>query len=601
MGPRKIRPQHDATSSVLQLAVLSGYKLPRFRCVSGQPSVSLLRPMLLQLTSYERGLLLSFGTGLVSYFIFKKYEPKSLAALGVLLGLLPAIPIALLRTSIPSTLQSILLGSSVFFSTLLCSIGIYRLSPLHPLHAIPGPLPCKLSKLWLTYIASQGKLHLYFQNLHGKYGPIVRVGPNELSVADADLLPSIMGPSGMPKGPLWEGRRISGKKGAGAKEAKGRSLIGARNKQQHAEVRKVWNQAFTPAAVKGYEPAVARRSEQLVDELKTRLAKCGDEGRVDLARWSSFFTFDIMGDIAFGGGFELMRDGDPRNLVQNLAKGLYLPGLTQQIPWVSEFLPYFPFLGQHMKGLAQLGHAQATKRLKEGSVHNDIFHYLLHDPDAEGAQTPFPIVVSNSVSSIIAGSDIAAALSNIFYCLATHPGCYARLRAELDAAFPQGSGQVPNAAALAQLGYLNGVINEALRLYPTVPTSLQRAPSSGSGGHMIGSNLFIPEGTAVFVPSYVLHRSPAYFPDAAQFLPERWLQPQTLRSDAFIPFSSGPANCVGRPFALLALRTAVAHFVQAFDVALAPGYGAEQYAADLRDFFILLHGSLPVVLKPRGL
>ncbi|EPQ54140.1 cytochrome P450 [Gloeophyllum trabeum ATCC 11539] len=239
------------------------------------------------------------------------------------------------------------------------------------------------------------------QELHAKYRPIVRIRPNELSVTDADLLPSIMGPDGVPKRPC---RRISGKKGAGAKEAKGRSLIGARNKDQHAEVRRVWNQAFTPTAVKGYEPAIARRAAQLVDELKGSLEKYGNTGRVDLAQWTSFFTFDIMGDIA--GGFELMCNGDEHQLVQNLEKGLYLPALTQQIPWASDFLPYFPFLGQYMKALAQLGHKQATRRLNEGSVYDDLFYYLLNDPDAKGAQTPIPIVVSNSVSSIIAGSDI---------------------------------------------------------------------------------------------------------------------------------------------------------------------------------------------------
>ncbi|EPQ49766.1 hypothetical protein GLOTRDRAFT_14073, partial [Gloeophyllum trabeum ATCC 11539] len=62
--------------------------------------------------------------------------------------------------------------------------------------------------------------------------------------------------------------------------------------------------------------------------------------------------------------------------------------------------------------------------------------------------------------------------------------------------------------------------------------------------------------------------------------------------DAFIPFSAGPANCVGRPFALLTLRMVVAHLMQSFDMKLEPSHSLEQYEHNLCDFFILQHGPL---------
>ena len=36
--------------------------------------------------------------------------------------------------------------------------------------------------------------------LHKKYGPIVRVGPNELSIADVAAIPAVLGSGGLPKG-----------------------------------------------------------------------------------------------------------------------------------------------------------------------------------------------------------------------------------------------------------------------------------------------------------------------------------------------------------------------------------------------------------------
>ena len=82
---------------------------------------------------------------------------------------------------------------------------------------------------------------------------------------------------------VWEGRRISGKRGAGAKNNRG-NLIGNRYKDRHAEARKAWNRAFTPAAIKDYEPILVRRVGQLVDELKLKSAG----GPVDLSLWLSY-------------------------------------------------------------------------------------------------------------------------------------------------------------------------------------------------------------------------------------------------------------------------------------------------------------------------
>lgn len=68
------------------------------------------------------------------------------------------------------------LTCGTYYATLALSIVVYRLSPWHPLSGYPGPILCKLSKFWLMWIASTGKLHIYVQRLHDEYGPIVRTG-----------------------------------------------------------------------------------------------------------------------------------------------------------------------------------------------------------------------------------------------------------------------------------------------------------------------------------------------------------------------------------------------------------------------------------------
>lgn len=95
---------------------------------------------------------------------------------------------------------------------------LYRLSPWHPLASYPGPLPCKLSKLYMAYISQGEKQHLYLYNLHKRYGDIIRIGrklfisvyprpwlikrkgPNEVSIRSTDAIVPLLGPSGLPKG-----------------------------------------------------------------------------------------------------------------------------------------------------------------------------------------------------------------------------------------------------------------------------------------------------------------------------------------------------------------------------------------------------------------
>jgi hypothetical protein len=48
------------------------------------------------------------------------------------------------------------------------------------LAGFPGPLAAKLSKGWRAYVTYRGRWHRDLVALHKRYGPVVRIGPNEL-------------------------------------------------------------------------------------------------------------------------------------------------------------------------------------------------------------------------------------------------------------------------------------------------------------------------------------------------------------------------------------------------------------------------------------
>ncbi|KAF9229338.1 cytochrome P450 [Gyrodon lividus] len=541
--------------------------------------------------------------GLGAHYWFNKREPAVSWTLLVQIFVIP-LPSALLLTNCSSSVvRAFLIGYTLFLTTLFTSIIVYRLSPFHPLAKYPGPVLCKVSQLWAVSIASRGKAHLYRKRLHRQYGSIVRIGPNELSVTDKDMLPFILGTQGMPKGPLFEGRRMTP---ISEKDVESFTLISSRDPQRHAILRKAWNKAFANSPLKGYEEMMLLRARQLIETLGRTCKEQGAIGRIDIAIWIAYFSFDFMGDMAFGGGFELMRDGDSKHLLRNMTKALYYPALCQHVPWFSRILRNLPYLGAPLRAFGLFGFQRAKIRYNQELKRKDLFYYLIEAYHADSQESPFPLIVSNSLLAIIAGSDTTASvLSNAIYYLLMNPIYYTRLRKELDVAFPPTEVSPLDTEVLPSLPILSAVINEVLRLQPPVPTSLQRAPKSGTGGKMIHTH-YIKEGTQIQVPPYVLHRDPRYFfPCPDDFWPDRWLLEASDSSDfildrsAFIPFSIGPANCAGKPLATLELRAVLALFIMHFDMEFDDGFDPETWIESLKDHFVLERGRLMVKMRSR--
>ncbi|PPQ83920.1 hypothetical protein CVT25_000665 [Psilocybe cyanescens] len=543
------------------------------------------------MTSFERILLFVMVVAVLAHLWLRKNQPKSLVWMSGSLFALVLFLSAFLVPHVQSHSWAFMLTSSVFTATLLGSIMLYRLSPLHPLANYPGPFLCKVSKLWGAWIAWNGKPHVYYKSLHDKYGSIVRIGPNELSIIDADMIPNILGSSGMPKGPMWEGRRLLPSKNFN----RNNSLTSVRDFRRHAELRKPWDAAFKPTAMLNYEGMLTARAEQLVDKLK-ELSRSESFGNIDMALWLNYFTF--------GGVYSLMRDGDIDQVLLKMKRGVFLPSVSQHIPWLLGALRAIPLVGSDARAYGKFGVEQAKKRaaLDDSILRKDLFYYLL---ESEPAETKASKIVSSALLAIVAGSDTTSSVfANLFYFLLREPDYYRRLRAEIDVIHsPSDSNDTIDINSLANLPFLNAVINETLRLQPPILTGLQRSPVTGSGGKFLSADMFIPEGTAVLVSPYILHRCPRYFaPDPDRFWPDRWLSQDpnvVVDRSAYIPFSTGPANCPGKPLAMVELRYVTCLIVRTFDMSFSEGFDHGEWEKSLVDRFIMLKGELPVRLTVR--
>ncbi|KAG8219853.1 cytochrome P450 [Butyriboletus roseoflavus] len=555
------------------------------------------------MTPLASALTLDILSALAAHRWFNRHEP-SLSWSLLLVLTVPLLPAWILINHALSFMTAFLAAYVLFFATLFLSIVVYRLSPFHPLAKYPGPIACKISQLCAVAVYSRGKAHHYRKLLHDRYGPIVRIGPNELSVTDKGMLPYILGSQGMPKGPIFEGRRMTP---VNDKDMEHFSLISTRDLQRHAVLRKAWNKAFANAPLRDYEELMLSRARQLIGTLKTICKEQGGVACVDIAIWIGYFTFDFMGDMAFGGGFELMRDGDSQQLLPNMSRSLYYACLCQAVPWFTRVLRNLPYFGAPMRALGSFGFQRAKIRYDQEPDRKDLFYHLIAASQADSQESPFTLILSNSLLAIIAGADTTATvLRNTVFYLLTNPTYYARLREEVDATFPPTETSPLDTEILPTLPFLNAVINEVLRLQPPVPTGLQRAPTRGTKGKLIG-NHYVKEGTHIQVPPYVLHRDPTYFsPKPDEFWPDRWiletqdLQEFVLDRSAFIPFSMGPANCAGKPLAMLELRAIVSLLIMHFDIEFEDSFDPKTWMESLKDYFILESGKLMVKLRVRG-
>lgn len=80
--------------------------------------------------------------------------------------------------------------------TLLLLPIIYYLLPYirnWSIRDIPAPFPAAFTNLWLLYQCRRGRRYLAVDNAHKRYGPLVRIQPDHVSVADPEAIPIIYG------------------------------------------------------------------------------------------------------------------------------------------------------------------------------------------------------------------------------------------------------------------------------------------------------------------------------------------------------------------------------------------------------------------------
>ena len=162
----------------------------------------------------------------------------------------------------------------------------------------------------------------------------------------------------------------------------------------------------------------------------------------------------------------------------------------------------------------------------------------------------------------VAGVDTAAVVcSFMFYELLRQPDLRARVTAEADALFAEGT---PTVGALRGLDVIHRAAMETMRLYPVSPALLPRTVSNS----FEFAGYRIPAGERVLLPYSMPLRMPEYFPDPQRFDIDRYTaeRAEHRQPGAYLPFGVGTHSCLGGRLAesLIALNMAIVFREAAF-------------------------------------
>nr|VWO96798.1 Cytochrome P450 monooxygenase AKT7 (EC (AK-toxin biosynthesis protein 7) [Ganoderma boninense] len=209
---------------------------------------------------------------------------------------------------------------------------------------------------------------------------------------------------------------------------------------------------------------------------------------------------------------------------------------------------------------------------------------------------------ADAIVAIIGGSDnTSITVTFAIYFLLAAPEYHRRLRKELDDAFPDPASPL-SLATLAELEFLDAVINETLRL--TSPYFNPRI--IGRGGSVLDGK-YIPAGTVVALAAHSQQVSPDnFYPSPQEFLPDRWLPeglgPETRTNKAMLAsFSYGAHSCIGKVLAYHQMRLALARLMLAFDFELQDGFDIAGFRAgilNMRTMFLEKQMYVKVTRRP---
>ncbi len=401
-----------------------------------------------------------------------------------------------------------------------------------------------------------------FMRMARQYGPVFKVSlptGTRIMVSDPDLAAEIC-----------DDARFDKQVGAGlaaiSKTLAGRGLFTSETKDP------LWHRAhailmapFSQQAMREYMPRMLDIAGQLSDKWE----RLNPDDAVDVPANMTALTLDTIALCGFDYRFNSLYRDTAHPFVAAMMRALEgAQARARRLPIQTRL---------HIREQRQAEDDQAfmaslvqkliDDRRAQGAAadNSDLLGRMLTGIDPVGGQgLPDENIVSQCLTFLVAGHETTSGLlSFAIYYLLKNPSYAARARTEVDEVL--GHAATPSYEQVHRLHYVQQVLEESLRLWPTAPM-FNRTPLSDT---VIGGRYALPTGMGVTLLLPMLHRSPKVWgADAEAFNPDHFSPERkaALPGSAYKPFGTGQRACIGRQFALQEATLVLGMLLQRFEL-----------------------------------
>ncbi|KAI0551608.1 putative benzoate 4-monooxygenase cytochrome P450 [Xylaria curta] len=439
---------------------------------------------------------------------------------------------------------------------------------------VPGPLVSSLTNLPRVFWVKTGQSQEYYRQLHKKYGEIVRLGPNMVSVSNPEVIP-ILYPTrpGFPKSDFYATLRPYSRNNNGLK-----AVFNTQDETLHKQIKSPIAPLYSLTNTVTFEPLVDEVLVCLKEQLNKKFSGTGEA--FNFGDYLQFFAFDVMGTLTFSKRYGFLETGkDVHGILAAIWSHWKGSAAVTQITWADPIISRNRLVRSFRKtgGMAIIGYIDSVlkERLGERSKdarsgvkgssstaisktrHVDFLDHFLTAKE-EHPDLPEWAPMAWMFSNVLAGSDSAATvIQTVMYHLLCNPDTLDKLYQELAGAGV--STPYPRWSEICNLPYLDACVQEGIRLHPPFSFHFERVVPRG-GIEVLGK--FLPEGTVVGGNPWVTNRHEGTFgrnPDAWD--PERWLMGGDVHrkelEKMLLTFGAGRRVCLGKHVGILELKKVV--------------------------------------------
>ena len=346
------------------------------------------------------------------------------------------------------------------------------------------------------------------------------------------------------------------------------------NGKRWKEMRAIMSPTFTSGKMKAMHHLIKHSVDNLVQHIDSELAS----GRADFNNKELYgdLTLGVIASCAFATDTNAHQERGNNIFLHNVAEffnfsvmKLFLFAVLPAS--LKTRLQFTTVKSKPMKFLVEMSRSILEQRRQTGvsSRYVDLLQLMI-DAESKSENGSKDMltdeeIIANTIIMLVAGYDTTATLlTYATYCLALHPKVQQKLRSEIEEAVIGDGGEIKYDTVMG-LKYLDAVVNETLRRYPPVPR-IEREATEDYELKTLGINL--KKGTKIRIPIYAIHHQEEFFPDPYKFDPDRFMpeNKDKLMPYTFLPFNTGPRNCIGSRFALLEAKTTLAAILLKYDL-----------------------------------